>query len=407
VVRPVADNKQKIFGKVKNMLVLLSVFLLNSCGEKNTETPLPSLPSISINSVTLFEGDGLTTFPFNVNLSTATDKDVTIKYTTRDNTAIAGKDYEMQSGTLTIPANSTGATIHIVVVGDTIKQADKQFDVVLSDPVNATLNTETATGTIRNDDTYVEVPLDGYITPESYPGYNVLWKDEFSGTAIDNTIWSYDIGSGGWGNNELQYYTNSPNNSFISNGNLVIQARKESYQGSGYTSARLLTKGKQSFTFGRVDIRAVLPKGQGIWPALWMLGTKIDQTGWPNCGEIDIMEIIGSLPAEVHGTIHFGPQGATQSTQLTGTYTLPSGDFSEKYHVFSLIWSMDNIQILVDDIPYFQATKTQVGAIYPFNEPFFVIFNIAVGGNWPGNPDATTVFPQQMLVDYIRVFQKM
>lgn len=392
---------------MKNMLLVLSLFICASCGDKNTEAPLPTLPTVSINSVTLFEGDAVATFPFKINLSKATDKDVTVNFTTKDNTALAGLDYEMQNGSITIPANSTEATISIVVIGDTVKQPDKQFDVVLSDPVNATLNTDKGTGTIRNDDTYVYVPLDGYITPESYAGYVSLWKDEFSGTAIDNTIWGYDIGNNGWGNNESQYYTNSPNNSFVSNGNLVIEARKENYQGSEYTSARLLTKNKQSFTFGRVDIRAVLPKGQGIWPALWMLGSKIDQTGWPNCGEIDIMEIIGSLPAEVNGTIHFGPQGATQSTKLTGTYTLPSGDFSEKYHVFSLIWSEDNIQILVDDISYFQATKAQVGAIYPFNEPFFVIFNIAVGGNWPGYPDATTIFPQQMLVDYIRVFQKI
>lgn len=392
---------------MKNMLLILSLFIYGACGDKNTDTPQPTLPSVSINNVTLFEGDGLTTFPFKVTLSESTEKDVTVSFTTKDNTAIAGKDYEMQSGTLTIPANSKEATISIVVVGDTIKQADKQFDVVISNPVNATMNGDKGTGTIRNDDDYVYVPLDGYATPESYAGYVSLWKDEFSGTAIDNSIWGYDIGNSGWGNNESQYYTNSPNNSFISDGNLVIEARKENYQGSEYTSARLLTKNKQTFTFGRVDIRAVLPKGQGIWPALWMLGTKIDQTGWPYCGEIDIMEIIGSEPDKVHGTIHFGPQGATQSTQLTGTHTLSSGDFSDKYHVFSLIWSQDNIEILVDDISYFKVSKTQVGAIYPFNEPFFVIFNIAVGGNWPGYPDATTVFPQRMWVDYIRVFQKI
>ncbi|MGB3074920.1 MAG: family 16 glycosylhydrolase [Chitinophagales bacterium] len=391
---------------MKNMF-LIALIICTSCNDKNTETPAPALPSLSINSVTLFEGDGASNFPFKVNLSKPTDKEVTVNFTTKDNTALAGNDYEMQSGTLTIPANSNEVAINVTVIGDTVKQTDKQFEVVLSNPVNATLATNEGTGTIRNDDTYIYVPLDGYITPESYAGYNTLWKDEFNGTSIDNTIWGYDIGNSGWGNNESQYYTNSSGNSYVSNGNLVIVAKKENYGGSEYTSARLLTKNKKDFTFGRVDIRAVLPKGQGIWPALWMLGSKIDQTGWPNCGEIDIMEVIGSIPNVVNGTIHYGPQGATQSTSLTATQALTSGDFSDKYHVFSLIWSQGSIQILVDDISYFQVTQAQVGAIYPFNEPFFVIFNVAVGGNWPGYPDATTVFPQQMLVDYIRVFEKL
>jgi beta-glucanase (GH16 family) len=292
-------------------------------------------------------------------------------------------------------------------LGDTIKQTDKQFEVILSNPTNATLSTASATGTIRNDDTFIFIPSEGYTTPLDYAGYQRLWSDEFTGATLDSTIWTRETGGGGWGNNELQFYTNRTDNAFLTNGNLVIEAKQEVFGNRNYTSARLITKGKREFTFGRVDIRAKLPKGKGIWPALWMLGKKIDQVGWPNCGEIDIMEIIGSAPNKVHGTVHYGPQGSSTSTQKTGTYTLPSGDFSQKFHVFSLIWTADNIEILVNDISYFKTDRTQVGAIYPFNEPFFMLFNVAVGGNWPGSPDATTVFPQQMTVDYIRVFKKL
>lgn len=238
--------------------------------------------------------------------------------------------------------------------------------------------------------------------------YKLVWSDEFNYTGLpDSTKWSYDVGGNGWGNNELQYYTDRTDNAYLTNGNLIIEAKKEAFGGRDYTSARLITKGKKDFTFGRVDIRAKLPKGKGIWPALWMLGKKIDQVNWPNCGEIDIMEVIGSKPNIVNGTVHYGAQGATTSISKTATYTLPSGDFSDKFNVFSLIWTQDNMEILVNDISYFKTNRTTVGSIYPFNEPFFMLFNVAVGGNWPGSPDATTVFPQQMIVDYIRVFKKL
>jgi hypothetical protein len=391
----------------KSLFYLTLCLVYLSCKEKDPVVPTPTTPSVSINSVTLFEGNGTTTFPFKVNLSAATDKDVTVQFTTKDNTAVAGTDYTAKTGTLTIPAKTTEGVIDIIVLGDTIKQTDKQFEVILSNPTNATLSTASATGTIRNDDTFIFIPSEGYTTPLDYAGYQRLWSDEFTGATLDSTIWTRETGGGGWGNNELQFYTNRTDNAFLTNGNLVIEAKQEVFGNRNYTSARLITKGKREFTFGRVDIRAKLPKGKGIWPALWMLGKKIDQVGWPNCGEIDIMEIIGSAPNKVHGTVHYGPQGSSTSTQKTGTYTLPSGDFSQKFHVFSLIWTADNIEILVNDISYFKTDRTQVGAIYPFNEPFFMLFNVAVGGNWPGSPDATTVFPQQMTVDYIRVFKKL
>ena len=272
---------------------LIATLFLLSC--KPTPTPVtPDPPTVSINSIALFEGDATTTFTFKVSLSRATDQTVTVDFATADGTAAAGSDYVAKSGTVTIKPQNTEGSIEITVIGDTIKEADETFNVVLSKAVNATLiNGTVGTGTIRNDDTYVFIPTDGYTTPESYTGYEKVWQDEFSGTNIDATSWGYDTGGSGWGNNELQYYTNRPENAYLNNGMLVIQAKKEAYTNRDYTSARLLTKGKREFTFGRIDIRAKLPVSKGLWPALWMLGKKIDQTNWPACGEIDIMELIG------------------------------------------------------------------------------------------------------------------
>jgi beta-glucanase (GH16 family) len=164
----------------------------------------------------------------------------------------------------------------------------------------------------------------------------------------------------------------------------------------------MTTQDKKFFKFGRIDIRAKLPVGKGIWPALWMLGTNINSVGWPACGEIDIMELIGTYPERVTGTMHWS--GTSQSKGLN--YSLSTGDFSQQFHAFSIIWTQDNIQWFVDDQLYLSASSADVGvAAYPFNADEFFIFNVAVGGNWPGSPDNSTLFPQRMFVDYVRVFQ--
>jgi beta-glucanase (GH16 family) len=397
---------------MKNVFIaLISMILVASCGTK--ETPIPPVvtpPTISISSISPFEGDAPTsTATFKVNLSKASDQAVTVDFATADGTAGAGSDYVAKSGTITIAAQNTEGVIEISVVGDTLKEADETFTVTLSNPKNATISTGVGTATIRNDDTYVFIPSDGYTTPETYTGYASAWQDEFSGTTLDASSWAYDIGtgSGGWGNNELQYYTNRPDNVYLDNGKLVIQAKKESFMGSAYTSARLITKNKRDFTFGRIDIRAKLPVAKGLWPALWMLGKKIDQTSWPACGEIDIMELVGKDANKVYGTLHWAASNGTR--QLFGTnYTLPTGTFADKFHVFSLVWEADKLEIFMDDISYYKFDKSKVGtAAYPFNEAFFLLFNVAVGGDWPGSPDATTTFPQQMVVDYVRVFKKL
>ncbi|MFM6935157.1 MAG: family 16 glycosylhydrolase [Flavobacteriales bacterium] len=247
-------------------------------------------------------------------------------------------------------------------------------------------------------------PTTGYSTPLSYANYSLVWNDEFNGTTLSSD-WTFDIGtgSGGWGNNELQYYNNQ--NYLVDNGYLEITAKNQAFNSQLYTSTRLKTQGIKSWKYGRIDIRAALPYGQGIWPALWMLGDNISTVGWPACGEIDIMELVGGSGANdrtVYGTGHWSDNGT--HAQQGGNKVLPSGKFSDEFHVFSIIWNQNSITWLVDDVPYNTLNTTPAG-LSEFQEKFFLIFNVAVGGNWPGNPDGTTVFPQTMYVDYVRVFQ--
>jgi len=244
--------------------------------------------------------------------------------------------------------------------------------------------------------------------------WQLVWSDEFNqpdGSSPDPTKWGYDIGNGGWGNNELEYYTSRTNNARIVGGQLVIEADQESYGGSSYTSARLLTQGKWSWAYGRMEARIKIPRGQGIWPAFWMLGTNINSVGWPTCGEIDIMENIGKTSDQgtAHGTIH-GPQSGGDyngGAGVGGTYTLPGGAaLADDFHIYAVEWTTNQIQWFVDTNLYFTATPSRLpgGATWVFTQPQFLVLNVAVGGNWPGYPDGTTVFPQQMLVDYVRVY---
>jgi beta-glucanase (GH16 family) len=246
--------------------------------------------------------------------------------------------------------------------------------------------------------------------------WKLVWNDEFNaanGSAPDPSKWTYDIGGKGWGNNELETYTNRPENVSIENGMLVIRALKENYTGPDgiareYTSARLLTKKLFSHTYGRFEARIKIPSGQGLWPAFWMLGNDIDKPGgWPGCGEIDIMENIGREPGIVHGTVH-GPQyyGAKG---ISAQYSLPAGRrFADDFHIFALEWEPNQLRFYVDGNLYHTVTPANLpaGAKWVYDHPFFIILNVAVGGGWPGNPDATTTFPQTMQVDYVRVYQR-
>ncbi len=269
-----------------------------------------------------------------------------------------------------------------------------------------------STATQNGSDTVSKVDLskhnEGYSSPKTYDNYKLIWSDEFNGSQLDTNAWSYRIGTGsnGWGNNELEYYTNRKENLFLSSGLLTIEARKEKYRGQEYTSARIATQNKKIFTYGRVDIRAKLPVGQGIWPALWMLGNNISSVGWPACGEIDIMEMIGKTPKKVYGTLHWKKKDSGHVYE-TKSDSLATGDFSMEFHVFSLLRSQDTIKILLDNHPFYEKALNNLSAENrPFKKPFYLVFNVAVGGNWPGPPDSTTQFPKRMYVYVFSVFYK-
>lgn len=242
---------------------------------------------------------------------------------------------------------------------------------------------------------------------QTRPGWTLTWSDEFNGSAIDASKWTYNTGGDGWGNNELEYYTNRPANAYLENGVLVIKAIREPFGNREYTSARLLTQGKFTQTYGRFEARMKLPYGQGIWPAFWMLGEDISTKGWPACGEIDIMENIGKEPFTVHGTIH-GP-GYFGGNGIGGAYSLPGGaKFSDDFHVYAVEWEPAALRFYVDDQLYKTATPADLpaGAKWVYDHPFFLLLNLAVGGNWPGNPDSSTRFPQLLTVDYVRVYRQ-
>lgn len=230
-------------------------------------------------------------------------------------------------------------------------------------------------------------------------------QDEFDVDGEVNTsIWDFDIGTGnnGWGNNELQYYTDRPENVTVQNGKLLITARQEAFEGSSFTSARLLTKDLFEQRYGRFEARIRLPYGQGIWPAFWMLGADIDENPWPGAGEIDIMEYRGQDPSVLIGSVH-GP-GYSGGNAISKQYTLQNDRFDTGFHVFGIEWGPEYINFYVDDVLYNQITPDDVTGTWVFNKPFYILMNVAVGGSFVGSPNAETVFPQTMVVDYVRVY---
>lgn len=233
-------------------------------------------------------------------------------------------------------------------------------------------------------------------------GWTLAWSDEFNGTALDTSKWNIEVNGNGGGNNELQYYTARQENIRVTGGELVIEARREAYMGKQYTSGRITTQNKASWQFGRIESRMKIPTGKGTWPAFWMLGNSISSVGWPASGEIDIMEHINS-EAVVHGTIHWSDQN-----NVYANYGGPSGslDYSQ-YHVYAVEWDTSAIRWYVDGNKYHEVNIAGgINGTSEFQSPFFLLFNLAVGGNWPGSPDGSTVFPNRMQVDYVRVYRK-
>lgn len=238
----------------------------------------------------------------------------------------------------------------------------------------------------------------------------LTWSDEFNGISEqlpDTVKWKFDIGTGagGWGNQELQYYTNRPQNvAMDGEGHLVITANNESYAGSPFTSARINTKGLFEQKYGRFEARVKTPYGPGIWPAFWLLGADIDTVSWPQCGEIDIMEIKGQTPYLIQGSLH-GP-GYSGGNPMTKTYALPNGRFDEDFHIMAIEWDEEKIDFFVDDYLYQRIERGDVPGEWVYDHPFYIILNIAVGGNYVGFPSSYTPFPQKMQIDYVRVYNE-
>lgn len=246
--------------------------------------------------------------------------------------------------------------------------------------------------------------------------WELIWSDDFEGPAgqgIDPTKWAYELGNGcddaaagcGWGNNELQYYTDRPKNIALDgSGRLAITCDRESFAGSGYTSGRITTKGIFEQAYGRFEARIQMPFGPGIWPAFWLLGSNIDAVGWPQCGEIDIVEYRGQEPNKIHGTVH-GP-GYFGGNPVTDVFSFTNGRFDTDFHIFAVEWTENQIDYYVDDTLFFSIRSEDVPGEWVFDHPFYMILNVAVGGNFVGPPAANTPFPQTMLVDWIRVYKE-
>lgn len=390
-----------------------------ACSEEEDGLGLPTTPKpvleLDAADVTLSEGNEDTILKFPVRLEGLNLTNVVVSYGKGSGTAAEGQDFIIGGeGKFLFSPSSVEKFIEVTIRADLVKEEDETFELILFDPHNADLGKDKITITILNDDInpadFIPIPATGYSTPASYDGYQLAWQDEFEGEALDPGSWTYEEGDGcpnlcGWGNNELEYYTED--NTLLVNGNLIIEARRENAGNRAFTSARIITKDKREFQYGRIDIRAALPAGRGFWPALWMLGANIDDAGWPACGEIDIMELTGDRPNRVIGTAHFGASIAEHRFRTAAKF-LPAGEkFSDEFHVFSIIWKEDLIEWYLDDERYHTIVPADLGGQpYPFNQPFFFIFNLAVGGTLPGSPDETTTFPNWVIVDYIRVFQE-
>ena len=386
-------------------LLLILFYLCVKISIASTILPSSDLPVLQIGNISQPRTKVNSLCRVYLSLDRVAEKPVSIKYKTVAGTAKPKKDFVSISKVLVIPIGQQQGYFEITVIGDSLRQQNLQFTIELRKPKNCVLETSSAIVTINNaNGSYLPTNNNGYTTPISYSGKRLVWSDEFNGNSLDTSSWNLEKGGGGWGNKELQYYTGRPENVFVSNGNLVIEARKENIGANQFTSARMTTKWKHEFQYGRVDIRAKLPVAKGLWPALWMLGSNISTMKWPVCGEIDIMELIGTHPSRVYSTMHFA-NSANKHAQHGGNFDLSGEDFSEAFHVYSMVWKKDSMMFYVDDHLFFTHSKNDPTISgYPYNAPFYFIFNLAVGGQWPGSPDDTTIFPQRMFVDYIRVF---
>lgn len=397
------------------ILAIAAIGFLSACKDENDgAAPGLDLPQITVSDITVQEGDEDAVVDLQVTLTGNNTTNAIVSFAAVPGSAESPDDYRMlTSGNLQFAVGETQKTISIRITADEGKEPVESFEIKFYNPLNLSMVKDVMVITIEDDDDNIAglaIPSGGATSPEAYDGYNLVWRDEFVGEELNTADWTYEIGNGcpnncGWGNNELEYYRQE--NTSIVNGHLVITAKKQNFDNFQYTSSRLVTKGKQQFKFGRIDIRAALPEGKGIWPALWMLGSNIDAVGWPACGEIDIMEMTGDLPNRVVSTLHYGANLAQHQYNSVNKFVASGDSYQEKFHVYSINWESNIIEFLIDDVVYHTETPADLnGQPWPFNKHQFFIFNLAVGGAWPGSPDSSTRFPQYLIVDYVRVFQK-
>jgi len=370
----------------KNILGILSFLLIGlwSCSDDNSgSSPKPGDPSNLEVDITIPDQN-------------AGDVEITA---TADNAVLF--EFDLGDGS-NIVSNNTGKVSHTYELTGTYDLEVKVFGT------SGRFLKKLIPITVMIGDDELGINPEGYTTPLTYDNMTLVWNDEFEGDALNTSDWSYDIGDGcdqgicGWGNSELQYYKSE--NLSVEDGYLIIQAKEESIGGKNYTSSRILTKGKQSFQFGRVDIRATLPKGKGMWPAAWMLGANIDAVGWPWCGEIDIMEMAGGNDDVSIGNIFWENGNGTSAANFPGYSQLSSGIYADEFHVFSIVWNSSGVVWYRDDVQ-FHAININTAEFDEFRNEFYFLLNLAVGGSLPGSPDASTRFPQRYVVDYIRIFQ--
>lgn len=387
------------------LLLILLLFVL-ACDPTEDPTPVDQ-PNVLIEDISIEEGESDRPVYLTVRLDKASAETRVVIVKTVDQTANGGEDFiALDNFPIEFLPGDVQNNLKIEILGDEVYEDDELFYIEVVSPLNE--GEEPARGMVEilNDDrdTTLVVPTTGYTSPTEYAGMELIWSDEFDEGSNIESNWTFEIGNGydGWGNQERQYYRKD-NARIHEGGFLVIEARDERYSSWNYTSSRMITRNKFDFTYGRVDIRAVLPYGQGIWPALWMLGSNFSQAGWPACGEIDIMELIGNHPSTVHGTVHWADANGNHA-QYGGSKTISNGVFNDEFHVFSLTWDEQQIRWYLDGVQYHSINIT-ASHLSEFHDDFFFIFNVAVGGLWPGYPDQTTEFPQRMIVDYIRVFQ--
>lgn len=371
--------------KYKLLLLITLLVTIFGCDDDKPQAVLVLPTDLKVEIILSEENEGIVNViatAKNANFYTLIFQDGENSAETVANNGRASHTYSA-SGLYTVIARAHATTLEYTQREDTIK-------------INKTPTT--------NED---GVPTKGYTTPMTRAGYTLVWNDEFDGNELDPNNWNFEIGTGnsGWGNNELQYYLKE--NTKLKNGYLTIEAKRQAVESSLYTSSRITTQGKKSFKYGRIDIRAAMPKGQGLWPALWMLGDNIGTAGWPYCGEIDIMEMVGGTAAGksdrvTHGTLHWDNNGSYAS--FGGKTTTTKTNLNEEFHVYSIEWNQNSIKWFLDD-RHFHTIEISPAAMSEFHQTFFFIMNVAVGGRWPGSPDETTHFSQKMHVDYVRVFQ--